>query len=223
MPCEIGNKDCYSTVVQEAVCKVNRRYLIDGSKHPVTQQLRRPELRGLQDSSVDLGPLLSRLQRLKALKAGSVRVKTEQKETKDDTAIRLWLTSPRSMYLLIARLRRMARPRRYSRVSTNTEKETKRRTMTPTTMPVTVCLMATKQEMIREQSSKLDETQPKLLPLGHFLKIWVSNRCAVNSPIGFNAVSDPWAVAAEPTTNSCRFELQFEKKKKNTTFECSLV
>lgn len=50
--------------MQEEVCKVNQHYLIDGSKHSVTQQLHRPELRGLQDSSVALGPLLSRVQRL---------------------------------------------------------------------------------------------------------------------------------------------------------------
>lgn len=74
----------------------------------------------------------------------------------DDAVIRLWLTSPRSMYLLIARLRRMARPRRYSRVSTKTENETKRRTMTPTTMPVTVCLMTIKQKTILKHSRKLD-------------------------------------------------------------------
>lgn len=55
--------------VQEAVCKVDQHYLVDRSEHSVTQQLHRPELRGLQDSSVDLGPLLSGVQRLNALKA----------------------------------------------------------------------------------------------------------------------------------------------------------
>lgn len=128
------------------MCNVNQRYLVDRSKHSVIQQLHRPELRGLQDASVDLGALLSGVQRLNALKADSVTVRT--KVEPDDAVIRLRLTSPRSMYLLIARLRRMARPRRYSRVSTKTENETRRRTMTPTTMPVTVCLMTIQQKMV---------------------------------------------------------------------------
>lgn len=132
----------------------NYHYLIDRSKHSISQQLHRSELRGLQDSSMDLGPLLSRVQRLKALKADRVKSQNQTKVEQHDAVIRLWLTSPCSMYLLIARLRRMARPRRYSMVSTKTENETKRRTMTPTTMPVTVCLMRIKQKMTLKQGRK---------------------------------------------------------------------
>lgn len=50
------------------------------------------------------------------------------------------------MYLLIARLRRMARPRRYSTVSTKAENKTKRRAITANTMAVVVCLMDDKEE-----------------------------------------------------------------------------
>lgn len=50
------------------------------------------------------------------------------------------------MYLLIARLRRMARPLRYSTVRTKTENETKRRAITPSTMAMVACLMTEKEE-----------------------------------------------------------------------------
>lgn len=80
MPCEMRNKRhlISDSNVQEALYKVNRYYLINRSKHSVTQQLCCPELGGLQDSCVDLGPLLSRLQRLKALKAESGKVRTRR-------------------------------------------------------------------------------------------------------------------------------------------------
>lgn len=55
--------------------------------------------------------------------------------------LRLWLTPPLSMYLLMARLRRIASPRRYRTVNTNTENERKRREITPSTMAVVACLM----------------------------------------------------------------------------------
>lgn len=61
------------------MCKINRHYLVDRSKHSVTQQLYRPQLRGLQDSSMDLGPPLSMVQRLKALMADREKVRTKQK------------------------------------------------------------------------------------------------------------------------------------------------
>lgn len=59
-------------------CKLDQRYLIDRPKLSVSQQLHRPELRGLQDPGVDLGPLLPGFQRLKALKADVVGVRTKE-------------------------------------------------------------------------------------------------------------------------------------------------
>lgn len=46
------------------------------------------------------------------------------------------------MYLLIALLRRMARPRRYRNVSVITENDTKMKAISPRTMPVVACLLA---------------------------------------------------------------------------------
>lgn len=50
------------------------------------------------------------------------------------------------MYLLIARLRRIARPLRYSTVRTKTENEVKRRAITPSTMAMVACLMTEEEE-----------------------------------------------------------------------------
>lgn len=58
--------------------------------------------------------------------------------------VRLRLTSPLSMYLLMARLRRMARPRRYRTVNTKIENAAKSRAITPSTMAVVVCLLKKK-------------------------------------------------------------------------------
>lgn len=56
----------------------------------------------------------------------------------------------------MARLRRMARPRRYRTVSTKTENEAKRRAITPSTMAVVACLMTGEKEEEVSHLSALD-------------------------------------------------------------------
>lgn len=129
---------------------------------------------------------------------GRKRKNQDQTKVKQHNAVpRLWLTSPRSIYLLIALLRRMARPRRYSTVNTKTENETKRRAMAPTTMPVTVCLMTRKEKMIL----KYDRNWISWLTYSWNPVIFQS-RHRRNSPVHFNAISNSWAVASKPASNN---------------------
>lgn len=93
------------------------------------------------------------------------------------------------MYLLIARLRRMARPRRYSTVSTKTENEAKRRAITPSTMAVVACLMTDEKEEGHIILSA--DTEWKLF------KRWPIKRSNLprNVTRWLNTVSNPWTIA----------------------------
>lgn len=119
------------------------KYLVHCAKNSWTERFKFLQLWGSQDPSMDLGTFLSRTQWLKALpkKTRSPRLKKQNKNKCSVKAAHkvdhFWsLTSPLSRYLLMALLRRMARPRWYSTPRKNNTKQKIKPAGTPKAMPV---------------------------------------------------------------------------------------